>query len=115
MFLALASGAAAVLSLISGVPGSLVGVMVAVALLPPTVRAGIAFSFCQYSQALNALLLLIINIVCINLSAKIVFVINGIRPSTCYEQQKAKKTTFWLVLFWVIAFLLLGLVLLKPF
>ena len=39
--LALASGAAAVLSLTSGIPSILVGVMVAVALLPPTATLGL--------------------------------------------------------------------------
>ena len=39
--LAMASGAAAVISLTSGIPSILVGVMVAVALLPPTATMGL--------------------------------------------------------------------------
>ena len=49
--LALASGAAAVLSLTSGVASALVGVMVAVALLPPTATLGMMLATGQTELA----------------------------------------------------------------
>jgi uncharacterized hydrophobic protein (TIGR00271 family) len=48
--LALASGAAAVLSITTGVSSVLVGVMVAVALLPPTVTLGICLGLEAFSE-----------------------------------------------------------------
>jgi uncharacterized hydrophobic protein (TIGR00341 family) len=48
--LALASGAAAVLSLTTGLPSVLVGVMVAVALLPPTATLGLMLGASQCRQ-----------------------------------------------------------------
>ena len=67
--IALASGAAASLSLVSGTSGVLVGVMVAVALMPPAVTIGLMLSIGEFNLALGAALLLAVNIVCINLSS----------------------------------------------
>lgn len=106
--LALASGAAAVISLIAGASSILVGVMVAVALLPPAVTIGIMLSAQNYSQALVASLLLGVNIVCINLSANIVFLLKGVQPSKWYAKQKAKRIKFWLITFWMMMLLFLA-------
>lgn len=102
--LALASGAAAVLSLTSGLPSVLVGVMVAVALLPPTAVLGLLLGQAHYNLALGAGLLLLANIVCINLSAISVFLIKGIKPRTWLEIKKAKQS--WITFFIVWAVLL---------
>lgn len=98
IILASASGAAAALSLLTGMSGTLVGVMVAVALLPPTVKVGLALTFQHYSLALIAFALLLVNIVCINLSANLVFWFKGVRPSRWYEKQKAKRMNAWFFL-----------------
>ncbi|HWR90421.1 MAG TPA: DUF389 domain-containing protein [Dissulfurispiraceae bacterium] len=71
--LALASGAAAAMSLTTGLSSILVGVMVAVALLPPTVTVGLMLGQGRFTLAAGAALLLAVNLVCVNLSAKIVF------------------------------------------
>jgi len=55
--LALASGAAAVLSLTTGVSSTLVGVMVAVALLPPTLAVGILLGDGRWELAAGAMLM----------------------------------------------------------
>ncbi len=101
--LALASGAAAVLSLITGVASALVGVMVAVALLPPTATLGIMLGSGEFTLAAGAGLLLAVNIVCLNLAAKLAFLSKGIKPRTWLEQQKARQSmgiyiSIWLVL-----------------
>src|SRR5690606_25235967 len=67
--LALASGAAAVLSLVAGVSSALVGVMVAVALMPPAVAIGIMLGAGNPEGALGAAVLLGVNVVCVNLAA----------------------------------------------
>src|SRR5690606_40689686 len=64
--LALASGAAAALSITTGVSSVLVGVMVAVALLPPTVTLGIMLGIQNWPLALGALALLLVNIASVN-------------------------------------------------
>ncbi|NKN32580.1 TIGR00341 family protein [Marichromatium bheemlicum] len=90
--LALASGAAAVLSLTSGLSSTLVGVMVAVALLPPTATIGLALGSTRWDAALGALLLLAVNIVCVLLAAKLVFLFKGVRPRTWTERNRARQS-----------------------
>jgi hypothetical protein len=67
--LALASGGAAVLSLTGNVPIALVGVMVAVALLPPTATLGLMVGDGHWGPAAGAALRLAVNVVCVNLAA----------------------------------------------
>jgi uncharacterized hydrophobic protein (TIGR00341 family) len=99
--LALASGAAATLSLTTGLSGVLVGVMVAVALLPPAVTLGIMIGNWQVHLATGAGLLLAINIVCVNLASKSVFLFKGVRPRTWVEKEKAKKAMVAYILGWL--------------
>ena len=105
--LALASGAAGALSLTSGVSSILVGVMVAVALLPPAATLGIMLGGGQMDAAMGAALLLAINIVCVNLSSKIVFHMRGIRPRTWPEKEKARTAKIVYLLGWAVALLIL--------
>lgn len=112
LVLALASGGAAVLSLTAGVSSALVGVMVAVALMPPAVTLGVTLGNSQWDLAYGAGLLLVANIVCVNLSALLVFRLKGIRPRTWYEEKKAKtaarlNTMIWLTMLVLIAILIL--------
>lgn len=100
--LALASGAAAVMSLTSGVSTVLVGVMVAVALLPPAATVGLMLASGHMDLAQGAALLLAVNIVSVNLAAKIVFLIKGVRPRTWLEQKKAKQSMWLYVLIWLL-------------
>lgn len=105
--LALVSGAAAVLSLTAGLSNSLVGVMVAVAILPPTATLGLMLGAGHYQHALGAALLLAVNIVCVNLASNIVFLLKGIKPRTWYEKQKAKQSMIVFVLFWFVVLIVL--------
>ena len=105
--IALASGAAASLSLISGTSSVLVGVMVAVALMPPAVTIGLMLSIGAYNDALGAALLLTVNIVCINLSSKLVFLFRGIKPRTWLEAHKAKQSRLLYIGVWAISLALL--------
>jgi uncharacterized hydrophobic protein (TIGR00341 family) len=105
--LALASGAAAVMSLTSGVSSVLVGVMVAVALLPPAATVGLMLSVGHVNLAEGAALLLAVNIVSVNLAAKLVFLIKGVRPRTWLEQKKAKQSMWLYVLLWLVTLAIL--------
>ncbi len=105
--LAFASGAAAVISLTTGLSSILVGVMVAVALLPPTAVIGMMIGQGEWQLAYGATLLLLINIVSVNLAAKLVFFFKGVKPRTWLEQQQARQSMRSYVLIWVLSLMLL--------
>ena len=111
--LASASGAAGALSLTAGVSASLIGVMVAVALLPPLVVFGLLLGGGFYSESINAFLILATNIVCLNISAVVMFLFQGIRPNSWWKAERAKKQTRIAIALWL--FLLLILMLLIKF
>ena len=100
--LALASGAAAALSLTTGLSSVLVGVMVAVALLPPAATVGLSLGHGDTAGATGAALLLAINIVCVNLACKVVFWFKRIRPRAWWEKEKARRGMRNAVIAWVI-------------
>ena len=107
ILLALASGAAAALSLTTGLSGVLVGVMVAVALLPPAATLGIMLGDGNLGLAINSGLLLAVNVVCVNLASKVVFFFKGIHPRTWLAKEKAKRAMLRYVLGWIVTLLIL--------
>lgn len=109
--LALASGAAGVLAYTVGMSTAVIGVMVAVALLPPLVVAGLLLGDMQWDLAWFAFLLTLTNVICVNLAGVATFIIQGVRPRTWYETKRAKKVnriaiTIWLSLVIVLAFVI---------
>lgn len=106
--LALASGVAGALTLTAGIPTTLIGVMVAVALLPPLAAFGMLLGAGQWAFAVQALLLLATNVICINLAGVGTFLLQGIRPATWWEAKRAKRASLVALLLWVA--LLAGLV-----
>jgi len=108
--LALASGAAAVLSLTTGLSSALVGVMVAVALLPPTATLGILLGNDQPQLAFGAALLLAVNVVCVLLSAMTVFLLKGVKPRTWLERTKARQSVAISLILWAVLLLTLVMV-----
>jgi uncharacterized hydrophobic protein (TIGR00341 family) len=93
LILALASGIAGALAFTTGAPTSLIGVMVAVALMPPLVTLGLMLGSNNFFLALGALWLLLTNIICVNLAGVITFWAQGVRPTTWWEANIAKKAT----------------------
>jgi uncharacterized hydrophobic protein (TIGR00341 family) len=112
IILALASGVAAALSITSGVPSVLIGVMVSVALIPPLVVFGLLLGSGNFILALQALELAAINMICINLAGVFTFLIQGVRPLNWWEASKAKKATRYTIIIWA-SLLILLIVLLK--
>ncbi|RAV27497.1 TIGR00341 family protein [Sinomicrobium soli] len=98
--LALVCGFAGVISVLGGQGGSLVGVMVAAALVPPLVRAGLLFGGGYYTDALNSFLIFSTNIICLNIAGIITFYLAGIRPGKWWEKEKAKRKTRNAFLIW---------------
>jgi uncharacterized hydrophobic protein (TIGR00341 family) len=107
--LALAAGSAAVLSLSSGLISALIGVMVAVALLPPLITLGMLVGSGQWNLALGSLLLFLVNFICVNLAGVVTFLLQGIRPLTWWEANRAKKATRKAIILWTILLILLVL------
>ncbi len=100
--LALAAGSAGALSLTAAAPAALIGVMVAVALLPPLVTVGMLAGAGEWSLAQGALLVFLVNLICVNLAGVLTFLLQGIRPLTWWEADKAKKATKTAILLWSI-------------
>jgi uncharacterized hydrophobic protein (TIGR00341 family) len=99
--LALASGAAAALSVTTGLSMTLVGVMVAVALLPPAATLGIMLALGRMDLAIGAAMLLVANIACVNLAAQVVFAVKGVRPRTWSERKNARRAVIVNITTWV--------------
>ncbi|MFC7291779.1 TIGR00341 family protein [Hirschia litorea] len=105
--LALASGAAAALSLTGGLSSSLVGVMVAVALLPPSAASAMYLGAGDTRNAAIAAILVLLNVVCVLLSTQIVFVWKGVQPRRWLQKQNAAKSRRINLAVWAV--LLVGL------
>ena len=99
MILALASGCAGVLAFTTGAFSTVIGVMVAVALLPPLTVGGLLTGAGHLADAGGAFLLFITNIICINLAGVVTFRLQGVSPRIWWEADKAKraarKATMW--------------------
>jgi uncharacterized hydrophobic protein (TIGR00341 family) len=110
---ALASGAAGALAFTTGVSATLIGVMVAVALLPPLVTFGLLLGDGQLASATGALSLFLMNLICINLAGVTTFLVQGIRPATWWEKDRATKATRIAIALWaVLLAALIGMILL---
>lgn len=105
---ALASGSAGALAFTTGVSATLIGVMVAVALLPPLVTFGLLLGGGHPELAIGALSLFLVNLICVNLAGVTTFLVQGIRPASWWEKDRAVKATRIAIGLW--AALLAGLV-----
>ena len=90
---ALASGSAGALAFTTGVSATLIGVMVAVALLPPLVTSGLLLGGGHLALALGALSLFLVNLICVNLAGVTTFLLQGIKPTSWWEKDRAVIAT----------------------
>jgi uncharacterized hydrophobic protein (TIGR00341 family) len=107
--LALASGSAGALAFTTGVGASLIGVMVAVALLPPLVSTGLMLGSAHFDLAVGAALLLSVNVICVNLSGVLTFLLQHVRPNTWWEADRARRATRRAIAVWTVLLLLLAI------
>lgn len=107
IFLAFASGIAGSVAFTSDISSALIGVMVAVALLPPLVVFGLLLGSGNYYLSTGALLLFLVNMVCINLSGLLTFTIQKIRPIKKEETIKSYKLTYLSIGVWVVILIIL--------
>ncbi len=106
--LALASGSAGVLSITTAAPAALIGVMVAVALIPPLVTFGLLIGSGYPGLAFRALLLFITNVICINLAGVVTLLAQNVRPRTWWEADRAKRSIKIAISLWVFLLLILA-------
>ncbi len=91
---ALASGTAGALAFTTGVSATLIGVMVAVALLPPLVTSGLLLGGgYPVSWVVGAFSLFLVNLICVNLAGVTTFLMQGIKPTSWWEKDRAVKAT----------------------
>ncbi|MEP7361354.1 MAG: TIGR00341 family protein [Chloroflexota bacterium] len=110
---ALASGCAGALAFTTGVSTTLIGVMVAVALLPPLVTFGLLLGGGHSASAIGALSLFLMNLICVNLAGVITFLVQGIRPASWWKKDRAAKATRVAIGLWAaLLAALVGLILL---
>jgi len=108
LVVALASGAAGALAFTTGVSAILIGVMVAVALLPPLVAFGLLLGSGHAVLAMGALSLFLMNLICVNLAGVTTFLVQGIRPATWWEKDRASKATRIAITLWLAVLAALG-------
>ncbi len=111
--LALAAGSAGALAFTSGLPTAVIGVMVAVALLPPLVATGLLAGQGMAPEALAAATLVATNVTCVNLAGVATFLARRVGPREWWEAERARTTTRIAMGLWVT--LLAALVLLILF
>lgn len=80
--LALACGAAGVLAFSRGASAALVGVMVAVALVPPLAATGIYIGAGDWVAGGGAFFLFLVNLVCVNVAGIATFLMQGLPPKS---------------------------------
>lgn len=93
LVVALGAGAAGALSLTSGVSSAIVGVMIAVALLPPAATVGIGIAWADPLTTLGSSVLLLVNVISINFAAIVVLWYTGYRPKHWFRTDEAKSAT----------------------
>jgi len=107
VLLAFVSGAAAIVSMTLAIPGSLVGVMVALALLPPLAACGVFLGMGSFADAANSALLFAANVICLNLAGIGAFLLQGLRPLSWWEAKRAKKMAALMSVVWTLLLLAL--------
>ncbi len=110
---AFAVGVAAVLSYTSRLSTLLVGVAVAVALLPPFAVFGLLIGSGHLDAATGAFLLGVVNLIGINLAGTVTLAVQGVRPFLFYEKGPAVRATAVAVTVWAVLFALLILILIS--
>ena len=106
---AIGAGVAGAISLTAGVSAALVGVMIAVALIPPAATVGIGIAYSEPALALGSAVLVSVNILSINLSALVMLWYSGYRPENFFQRDEARTATLQRVVVLVGAIMALSL------
>ena len=104
--LAVCAGVAATTLLLQGTLSPLIGVMVAVAFLPPIAMSGLSLSNGDYFNSLNSFLLFLVNLAAFNIAAKLVLLFAGIKPLN--KQLDKRRSLLFYIAGWFVAICVLS-------
>ncbi|QDX40017.1 TIGR00341 family protein [Salarchaeum sp. JOR-1] len=108
LVVALGAGVAGAVTLVSGVASTLVGVAIAVALVPPAATMGIGIAWGNPAVVVGAGVLLLVNMLSINLAALVVIWQRGYRPKSFFETDVARETVLKRISVLVVGILVLS-------
>lgn len=111
---AIALGLAGGIAMSTNIPGILVGVAIAAALVPPATVSGIGIALWDFEVFSSALTLTGANIIGLVLGMMVVFFIGGVTPRKFYEKEKAQKHMIITITIFIGLSILLGFLSLKP-
>ena len=93
LVVALGAGVAGSISLTAGISSAIVGVMIAVALIPPAATVGIGIAWMKPVVSLGSGVLVLVNMLSINLAALVVLRYSGYRPTNWFQLEEARGAT----------------------
>ena len=105
--IALGAGIAGALSLTSGADEALVGVMIAVALMPPAAAVGLGIAYVDPTLAVGAGVLVLVNLMSINVAGVVAIWLKRYKPTHWYDEREARRLTGRRLLIFGISILLL--------
>ncbi|MFC7140200.1 TIGR00341 family protein [Halosimplex aquaticum] len=108
LVVALGAGVAGSLSLTAGVSSALVGVMIAVALIPPAATVGIGIAWGKPIVTFGSTVLVLVNLLSINLAALVILRYSGYRPTNWFQLDTARGATVRRVAVLVVAIVMLS-------
>src|SRR6056297_3603444 len=111
LFLALGSGIAGSLSIMRGSGSTLVGVAIAVALVPPAATSGLGLAFGLPGVAIAATVLVVVNLLAINLSALLLLYAAGFRPLETRDMTAVRSAVYSRIVTVALAIAVLSLIL----
>src|SRR6056297_1996131 len=111
LFLALGSGLAGAISVMRGAGSALVGVAIAVALVPPAATAGLGIAFGLPGVAIAAAVLVVVNLLAINLSALLLLYAAGFRPLETRDLTAVRSAVYSRIVTIALGIVVLSLVL----
>ena len=91
--IALGAGIAGALSLTSGADEALVGVMIAVALMPPAAAVGLGIAYVDPTLAIGAGVLVSVNLLSINVAGVATVWVRRYKPAHWYDAKEARRLT----------------------
>jgi uncharacterized hydrophobic protein (TIGR00341 family) len=110
IFIALILGLAAGLALFVGFPEILVGVAIAVAIVPPATVSGIGLALSNTDLFLGALILTLIYLFGLQLGSTLMLRIRGVLPRKYYQQKEAKQHSTYSILILVLLLVILSVI-----
>ncbi len=111
---AIALGMAGGIAMSTNIPGILVGVAIAAALVPPAAVAGIGIALWDFDIFSSAFTLTVANIIGLVLGMMVVFFIGGVTPRKFYEKEKAQQHMIITITIFIGLSILVGFLLFKP-